>query len=714
MKIYSMTATFGKLEHQTLSLKPGLNVIHAPNEWGKSTWCAFLAAMLYGIDTRERSTQTTLADKEHYKPWSGSPMSGRMDIHWNGRDITIERSTKGRAIMGEFRAYETETGLPVAELTATNCGELLLGVEKAVFLRSSFIRLTDLPVTYDESLRRRLHALVTTGDESGASDALAQKLRDLKNNCRYNKSGLLPQAEAQKKALEEKLRELNALKELTVSLAGQQAQLEEYRKQLQNHHAALEYAANRTYVEKLAAAETAQTIAQAKAQQLQQDCSTLPSMEEIDATLLKLRQLRSDLDALHTDAQLLPHQPLQPEVPSFMKGLNREDALRHAQTDLRVYRESVRENKARPPFILGIALSVASIALLLIPHWIGICCGAAGILSGVALASTNTASRRRAGATLHALEQKYAPLSPDMWEKAAGDWADVQSTYAAQAKAYQAQRAALDQRMASLKQSTQDLTGGESLAVCEQLWMERRSKRRSLIDVENELNRATDLASALRSSHKDVPPPQQEDTLTLSEAETARQLADCSYRLQQLHTRLGQCQGQMDALGQADALQRQLAAVQARITRLEDIYQALVLAQSTLSAAADTLQRRFAPKLVKQAQTFFDKMTGGRYNRLSLGQDLSVSTGAEGEDTLHSGLWRSDGTADQLYLAVRLAVAEALTPEAPLILDDALVRFDDHRLALAMDILKDQAQAKQVILFTCQQRETRYIPADPA
>ena len=41
-----MTATFGKLNHETLTLKPGLNVIQAPNEWGKSTWCAFLLAML--------------------------------------------------------------------------------------------------------------------------------------------------------------------------------------------------------------------------------------------------------------------------------------------------------------------------------------------------------------------------------------------------------------------------------------------------------------------------------------------------------------------------------------------------------------------------------------------------------------------------------------------------------------------------------------------
>ena len=180
MKIYSMTATFGKLENQTLTLQPGLNVIAAPNEWGKSTWCAFLVNMLYGLETRVKTTKTAIADKDRYAPWSGSPMSGRIDLHWDGRDITIERWSKGRTPMGEFRAYETQTGMEVAELTATTCGEMLLGVERSVFLRSGFLRLTDLPVTEDESLRRRLNALVTTGDESGAADVLGQKLKDLK------------------------------------------------------------------------------------------------------------------------------------------------------------------------------------------------------------------------------------------------------------------------------------------------------------------------------------------------------------------------------------------------------------------------------------------------------------------------------------------------------------------------------------------------------
>lgn len=63
MILCSMTATFGKLDGEALSFSPGLNLITAPNEWGKSTWCAFLLAMLYGIDTRQRARQGQLPDQ---------------------------------------------------------------------------------------------------------------------------------------------------------------------------------------------------------------------------------------------------------------------------------------------------------------------------------------------------------------------------------------------------------------------------------------------------------------------------------------------------------------------------------------------------------------------------------------------------------------------------------------------------------------------------
>ena len=90
---------------------------------------------------------------------------------------------------------------------------------------------------------------------------------------------------------------------------------------------------------------------------------------------------------------------------------------------------------------------------------------------------------------------------------------------------------------------------------------------------------------------------------------------------------------------------------------------------------------------------------------MQLSRDLRIQAGAGNEDVLHEALWRSDGTVDQLYLALRLAVARELTPALPLILDDALVRFDDRRLKAALEILQEESRHKQVILFTCQHRE---------
>ena len=241
MKIYSMTATFGKLEHETLTLQPGLNIIGAPNEWGKSTWCAFLVNMLYGMDTKARTTKTELADKERYAPWSGAPMAGRIDLNWNGRDITIERHTKGRLIFGEFRAYETATGIDIPELNAANCGSTLLGVERSVFTRSGFLKLTDLPVTQDDALRRRLNNLVTTGDESGAGDKLQKTLKDLKNKCRYNRSGLLPQAESQRDLLHAQLDELQDLQQQSQQISRRIQELERHIADLENHKAAFSF-----------------------------------------------------------------------------------------------------------------------------------------------------------------------------------------------------------------------------------------------------------------------------------------------------------------------------------------------------------------------------------------------------------------------------------------------------------------------------------------
>ena len=86
MEFLHLNATYGRLEQQELHLRPGLNVICAPNESGKSTWSAFIRTMLYGLSTRDRGP---LADKNRYAPWSGAAMQGRMDLLADGETRAV-------------------------------------------------------------------------------------------------------------------------------------------------------------------------------------------------------------------------------------------------------------------------------------------------------------------------------------------------------------------------------------------------------------------------------------------------------------------------------------------------------------------------------------------------------------------------------------------------------------------------------------------------
>jgi uncharacterized protein YhaN len=67
----------------------------------------------------------------------------------------------------------------------------------------------------------------------------------------------------------------------------------------------------------------------------------------------------------------------------------------------------------------------------------------------------------------------------------------------------------------------------------------------------------------------------------------------------------------------------------------------------------------------------------------------------------------SDGTRDQLYLALRLATLEQhLTKGEPMpfVVDDILIGFDDHRTRVCIQILAELALSTQVLLFTHHRR----------
>ena len=172
MIIRSMTARFGKLDNDVLHLQDGLNIISAPNERGKSTWCAFIRAMLYGIDTAQRQKAGSVTEKAAANPWSGLAPQGSMDIEYEGQKITLRRSTTAaNAPMKQFSAVYTGSARSYP-LTGESCGETLLGISRQVFARSAFISQGAVKIDNSPELEKRISAIVSTGsEETSLTDA---------------------------------------------------------------------------------------------------------------------------------------------------------------------------------------------------------------------------------------------------------------------------------------------------------------------------------------------------------------------------------------------------------------------------------------------------------------------------------------------------------------------------------------------------------------
>ncbi len=706
MKIISMTATFGSLEGQTLTLQPGLNILCAPNEWGKSTWCAFLMAMLYGIDTKQRTKQGSIADKERYLPWSGKPMSGKLRVLWQGRDITVERYTHGRIPMGKFRAYETQSGLEVPELTGDNCGSVLLGVERGVYARSGFISDSSMVVGSDGDLSRRLNQLVTTGDDSPIAMNLERQLKELKNKCQYNRSGLLPQA---KEALEQCRKELAHQENLEGNAREIQKELDQtkaYLEELQNHEKALLAEENREKLAHVAQARQEEQKAKILLRGAQEQCEKLPPAEQLRHGLRELEKLHQEREALEMNAAMTEPVAQLPVPPPFA-GLTPQEAADKADRDVTELEElAARAEKGGGTvwFVLAAVLAVAGIALGLaipqyVPWWGAVGAVGAGVLLlmlGLSAKKQRSRARRELELCRRGLETEYKGADP----------VELAREYGLRSQEAEAQKARRDH---ALEQARQELDQREkALGVDErawrralELWEQWADAQRRFVRAEKQRKTMELMAAGLGENV-----PAGKASLKLNMEKTRAELQQNRSRLAELRSRLDLCLGQSKALPDREDLMRREQQLARRVKELEKWYAAIVCTQEALGQAQRELQSRFAPKIARNAAHYLGRFTLGKYDNLLLQEDFSLLSAAEGETVSHESRWRSTGTREQMYLALRLAVADALLPHAPLILDDALVRFDDRRVQQVLQILREQD--RQVILFSCQGREKQW------
>ena len=735
MRIKRMTATFGGLTEQRLELAPGLNLIQAPNESGKSTWAGFLKAMLYGIDTRDRDKKGHLADKNRYQPWSGAPMEGELLLEWQGRDITIRRGPRGSVPFGTFSAVYTGTEEPVPGLTADTCGELLLGVGREVFERSAFVgQGGSLTVTAAPELERRIAALVSSGQEDVSFSQAEGRLKEWLNRRRVNRSvGRIPQLEealAQASAVrgeaEQANDEVNLLSAEQAGLARRKEQLEA---ELETHKALARRELNRKL--RQVQAELAQAeVEQEGLRQEQARFLSLPDREELkraqgDLALLKalepeIKLGEESLAQAEAELEQARAQAVDPQFP----GMTGDEAVQKAERDAAEHQrwtEKGRRCRKRVPMLqlAGAAAAVLIAAGGMIAGggpfpWIWLALAAYGALAAASLISLSAG--KKADAAGRRVLERYGVQGTD--EVIALARAYRERTAAADRAAQQVRlvRSGLSERQARRENTRTDLFQfvhsfapevkdlfGCSAALSLALNLEEREAVAAA-----RLDGARRLYEALKAQGG-----REEPARTLEE--TAAQLGTAQAELERAERQLNMALGRQKAVGDPAALAAEEESLSRELERREGEYQAISAALEGLKAANAQLQERFSPELNRWAADYLSRLTGGRYRELSLDRELDASA-MEGSGVLpRRALFLSKGTVDQIYLAVRLAVYDLCLKErrAPLVLDDALAAFDDGRMALALDLLAQLAEDRQILLFTCQSREAACLSGRP-
>lgn len=171
------------------------------------------------------------------------------------------------------------------------------------------------------------------------------------------------------------------------------------------------------------------------------------------------------------------------------------------------------------------------------------------------------------------------------------------------------------------------------------------------------------------------------------------------------------CEGLLGDDGENTAeLQRveeETVAVKEKITYLKYKRRALELAREVLLEAGQEIRRTFTPDINKSMSTIISGLTAGRYTDLRGSDRLSLRVTAPEDGNVKNVLELSGATADQMYLAMRLAMGHLLSSgveSLPLIMDEAFSQFDDKRTGLALKYLHSLYD-KQIILFTCKRRE---------
>jgi uncharacterized protein YhaN len=152
------------------------------------------------------------------------------------------------------------------------------------------------------------------------------------------------------------------------------------------------------------------------------------------------------------------------------------------------------------------------------------------------------------------------------------------------------------------------------------------------------------------------------------------------------------------------SLELERTALVAELTATLRAWRELTMARGLIEETLAEFERTRQPAVLAAASELFAVVTGGRYHRVVHSPDAGEVVVVDHRGERRSIETLSRGTAEQLYLCLRLGLASEFalrSAELPLIMDDVLVNFDPERATAMAEVLSQVSERQQILFFTC-------------
>ncbi len=688
MRIVRVTAhAFGPLVGETLELAEGLTVIYGPNESAKSTWHAALYAAICGRRRIFSGEEKEFADR--HRPWDRSEWEVSAEVVLaDGRRVELRHD-----LAGKVACYAKDLDLVAdysKEITGIDKGEVpdasrWLGLDRRAFLATACVRQADLLSVTEQAGGIREHlqrAAATAGADATAAAALAELTKF--------QSARVGTAQAKTRPLQTAERAEDAARKALTAAREHQVELERRSMRARELRAAADALRVRVHGQ-----ETAR--AHADAARLEGDAERLCRRAEAAARLTAdlAAPVAEDPPAAPIAAALATWESLPPAPPPI------------APSSV----ESARRARRRSMLVLvgGLALILAGgylfVTGLVAPAAVATAAGVATAAIGLFL-SGRASARSRAVAVAEVGRDEDRGRWHAAFERASAQVAGAAAMIGlgtvepavavAQLNAWlgdEPTRAARREQRVAWRSRLVDFLDGGSLA-----------------DLQRRADEAHAQAARARQAVSTGPVAEALDARV--GAAGLRQEHEEADRLALLAERdLGEFASALISV--ADAEERALAAA-AELTRVRELDRVLTLTKTYLTRAQERVHRDIAPRLAGALRRDLAVVTANRYTDAVVDPaSLVVQVRGPG-GRLRDADRLSLGTAEQVYLLLRVALAEQLVKpgeSCPLLLDDVTVHADQDRTEQMLRLLLGVAVRHQVVLFTQQEQVREWARA---